>query len=216
MGVLLLIKKYIFGQRWGFTQHHLELGQIFADQVSVAVNNALLFEDVQNLAITDPLVKIFNRRHFLQVAEDELANAQEHDYPLSLIILDLDNFKDVNDTHGHLIGDQVLINVASLCESNIRDTDIIGRYGGEEFVVLLPKADLSIAADRAESLRRILEQTVFETEKGPVQMTASFGVAGWRPDQNGKVDLITLFADADRVLYQSKADGRNRVTITKR
>lgn len=214
LGVLLLIKKYVFGKRWGFTQHHLELTQVFADQVSIAVNNALLFKDVENLAITDPLVNIFNRRHFLEVAEAELKNAQKDDSPFSLILFDLDYFKKINDTHGHLVGDQILIDVVKLCENNIRDYDIIGRYGGEEFIIMLPKGNLQIATNRAESLRSLLEQTVFETENGPIQMTASFGIAGWQSNQNGDTQLTTLIADADRVLYQSKSNGRNRVTVS--
>jgi diguanylate cyclase (GGDEF)-like protein len=168
-------------------------------------------ERLEQIAITDSLTGIYNRRFFFELAEKEVARAKRYGNPLSVVILDADRFKKMNDTYGHLIGDQILMNLAQLCQKNIRSLDIIARYGGEEFVILMPEVDCSAAQNSAERLRELVANTSMVTGGLDVMMTISLGVACWNggPD----LDFNALLARADRALYQSKESGRNRVCV---
>ncbi len=129
-----------------FTQDHARLAAAYADQVAIALENARLFAQTQELAITDPLTGLYNRRFFFSQAKAEFERARRYQEPLSIIMLDIDDFKKINDTYGHLVGDQVLQTLAKLCRENLREIDIVGRYGGEEFVILLPETPLVLSA----------------------------------------------------------------------
>ena len=167
-------------------------------------------EHLEQIAITDPLTKIYNRRYFFELARKEIARALRYQNPLSVVLLDADHFKDMNDNYGHLIGDQILINLAELCRRNIRSLDIMARFGGEEFVILMPEVDCLAAQKSAERLRKIVEETSLIAGGFDVKITISLGVACWNGD--GELDFNALLARADRALYQSKEDGRNRVS----
>ena len=192
-----------------FTQEHAQRMKTFADQAAVAIEKARLFDRAQHLATTDGLTGVLNRRHLLELAQREFERTRRYHHALSALMIDLDHFKRVNDTYGHPIGDQALIALANVCQKNLRPSDIFGRYGGEEFLVLLPETPHAQAMEVAERLRSQIEQIVLETERGPVRFTASVGAATMTEQEN--IDLDRLIIQADDALYVAKAAGRNRV-----
>ena len=170
------------------------------------------------LATTDSLTGLFNRRHFIELAETEISRALRYSQPLAVMMLDIDFFKRVNDTYGHASGDTVLQQVAKITKGMLRVTDIPARYGGEEFLVLLPGTPATGAAAIAERLRRKLEETTIQSEKGPISITVSIGVSDYLGETNSKPNekiLSEFVRRADQALYASKNAGRNRVTVYK-
>ena len=167
---------------------------------------------LERIAIEDHLTRIYNRRHFFELAEIEIKRAKRYGNPLSVVILDADRFKKMNDEYGHLIGDQILINLAQLLQENIRGLDILARYGGEEFVILMPEANLKAAQKSAERLRKLVAETSMITGGLNVMITISLGVASWNKGSQ-ELDFNALLARADQALYQSKEAGRNRVSV---
>ncbi|PZR10161.1 MAG: diguanylate cyclase [Archangium gephyra] len=182
-----------------------------ADQIALAVQNARLHEHTLELSVTDPLTGVPNRRYLYQQLESELARASRFDSPLSMVMVDIDHFKLLNDTAGHSAGDDVLRKVAQLMKQNLRKVDTLARYGGEEFIVLLPQIDRTEAAEVAEKLRRaIAESGIEQGRTQPLgKVTISVGVATMPRDANDDVKLID---SADAALYASKRGGRNKVT----
>ncbi|MFN2235665.1 MAG: diguanylate cyclase [Anaerolineales bacterium] len=178
-----------------------------ANQTAVAIENARLFYEVQQLAIIDDLTGIFNRRYLLELSDREFRRAQRFGRNLSLVMMDIDHFKQVNDTFGHAVGDEVLKALAERCQHNIRNVDVLGRYGGEEFVILLPETLLSEAMQITERLCTQISEYPIETSIGQVNLTASFGIACYSPDVK---DLYVLLRNADIALYSAKRNGRNR------
>jgi diguanylate cyclase (GGDEF)-like protein len=172
-----------------------------------ALENAL--QEVQRLAITDYLTSLYNRRHFSKVGEGEFQRARRYRRSLSAIMLDIDHFKRVNDTYGHTVGDQILQGVAESCLQELRGVDVVGRYGGDEFIILLPENDLAAAEQVAERLRKSIAKRRFNTPRGPAKVTASLGVAAMDGDSP---TLETLLSRADQALYGAKQSGRNRVS----
>jgi len=181
--------------------------QPLANAAAIALENARLFGEVQRLAITDGLTGTYNRRHFFELAEHELNRASRFGHPVSAILLDVDHFKQVNDTYGHAAGDQVLRVLAERCGESIRDIDILGRYGGEEFAIILPATDLSGARNVAERLRQCISDVPVLTDRGDITITISVGVAS--NDQ----DVAALLNRADAAMYAAKQAGRNRVAV---
>lgn len=162
------------------------------------------------LARIDPLTGLFNRRHFSQLAEMEFKKAVRYNLPLSILIFDIDHFKDVNDTFGHQIGDKALIHVSHLFEQNARKSDVLARYGGEEFIALLPNTDFHEAERTAERLRQTIEDADMLIDGQSVRLTVSIGVAS--NVISGEIeDLGLLLKQADAALYEAKNHGRNRV-----
>jgi len=178
-------------------------------QAEAAHMRALEF---RQLSITDPLTKIYNRRFFDEIATKEFERARRSGSPLTIVLFDIDHFKQVNDTFGHLTGDQVLINLANLCKANLRSMDIFARYGGEEFIILMPDADHKSAHQSIDRLRTTVAETHLATyENAPVSVTLSAGIATWKGNDPSKIrDLLKR---ADQALYRSKQNGRNRITI---
>jgi diguanylate cyclase (GGDEF)-like protein/PAS domain S-box-containing protein len=184
-----------------------KLALVFANQAAIAIENARLFEQVQRLAVTDPLTNLHNRRYFFDIAHREMERARRYQSPLSLIMIDIDRFKEVNDTHGHLIGDMVLRQIADRLRGQLREIDVLCRYGGEEFVVLLPDTDLNAAYQVAERLRQAIVRTPIQAEDRHVQVTTSLGVAYMDGECHQIDDLIRY---ADQALYLAKSAGRNQ------
>lgn len=166
---------------------------------------------LHELAITDSLTGIYNRRHFYYLAQSELERSHRYDRHMAIILLDIDHFKKVNDTFGHLVGDQILEALAARCRTNLRIFDTIGRFGGEEFIILLPETGIKEAGAIAERLRHAIEGIIVNTRKGPATITISLGVAIFEP---GKPMLLDQLIDqADRAMYAAKEGGRNRVFV---
>ncbi len=194
-----------------FDQHDIDLLQLFAQQAAIAIYNARLYAETQRLATIDGLTGLYNRRHFLTLLGREFKHVLRFHASVSLIMLDIDRFKAINDTHGHLVGDQVIHTLAARCRRNFRDIDVIGRYGGEEFAVLLPETDTTTAVQIAERLRASIAQDPFLTETGPLFVTASLGVASYHVGE--ELTPEGLIDRADRALYCAKYDGRNCVRL---
>lgn len=167
--------------------------------------------ELEKLAISDPLTLVYNRRHFFTLAERELERSRQKESELSVILLDADNFKNINDTYGHQAGDQALIELSRNCLETIRKKDIFARYGGEEFILLLPDETLSDAQATAERLRKKIAETPLIVNGQNIPITISLGVASTNPSI--AKNMNSLVAQADKALYKSKQNGRNRVTI---
>jgi len=167
-----------------------------------------LENQLRQLATTDSLTGLPNRRHFLELAEAELERSKRYGHPFSLLMLDIDWFKDINDTHGHDVGDQALATLGRITSETLRQEEILGRLGGEEFAVLLPETGLEGAMTAAERLRRAIARTPIDGDQGTVGITVSVGVAPWGGDEEPLESLLTR---ADEGLYAAKDRGRDRV-----
>lgn len=161
------------------------------------------------LASTDPLTRIINRQAALRTLTDEIGRANRYERPLAVALIDLDHFKRVNDTHGHLVGDAVLREVAGLLKANVRSADTLGRYGGEEFILVMPETDLEGGLATAENLRRVVARATVTHADDQIRTTISVGVTGGAGRES--VDLDTLLRHADTALYNAKAQGRDQV-----
>ena len=166
---------------------------------------------LREMAISDSLTGVFNRRYFFQLAQSELERSYRYHRELSLLMLDIDHFKKINDTFGHQVGDQVLEALVSRCRSSLRIFDIIGRYGGEEFVIMLPETNINDASDIAERLRQQVEGIIVLTTKGKATITISIGLTYYR--SGNQMQLDQLIGQADQALYVAKEGGRNRVSV---
>jgi diguanylate cyclase (GGDEF)-like protein/PAS domain S-box-containing protein len=171
--------------------------------------NRLLQAELREQAIRDPLTGLYNRRYLDETLERELARAARENYPVSFMISDIDHFKKINDTYGHHAGDMVLKNLAAQLTSNARVGDIICRYGGEEFLVILPDVSMEIAYQIAERSRKAFQDSKIVLEDIEVQATLSCGIATY--PQSG-IKSAELIASADKAMYQAKSQGRNRVS----
>lgn len=168
--------------------------------------------EMHRLAVTDPLTGVFNRRHLLETAAEEVVQAWRQGTPLSVLLLDIDHFKKVNDTWGHAAGDRAICRLTEVMTAQMGPGATIGRLGGEEFAVLLPGCDPTEAAIQAQTLRHAVEQACFKAADGVERsLTVSIGVAGLRPEDTG-FDRVQLRADA--ALYRAKAGGRNCVVVS--
>lgn len=195
-------------QRDAFDASSRRLGQALANEAAIALENALLFQEVQELSIVDPLTGLHNRRHLSTCAKVECDRAVRHDLPLSVIMMDIDHFKLVNDTYGHAAGDRVLVEIAAVCLRELRSMDLHARYGGEEFCFFLPETALEGAVNLAERLRADVAGLHLHSDKGDFAATASFGVA---ERLAGEDSMDALLKRSDQALYEAKRTGRNRV-----
>ncbi len=178
--------------------------------LAVSLKNAELFREVHENSVRDSLTGCFNRKHALEVMDAELRRARRSQMPLSMVMFDLDHFKRINDRYGHLAGDAVLSAVGARMKAVLRGSDLKCRYGGEEFLILLPDTQVSGALHVAENLRRELESRPVLWNEESMSMSASFGVTAITP---GEVDPLVIMARADSALYRAKAEGRNCVRL---
>ncbi len=200
-----------------FTEADRDMLGLFAMQAAIAIRNARLYNKIEQLSVTDELTSLFNRRGFFQLGEREFERALRFGRPLSALMLDIDHFKRVNDTHGHAGGDQVLRVLADCFRQNTRAIDIAGRYGGEEFALLLPEILHSESIQIAERLRQSMADLSIPIgpENGhsslvDISITVSIGVAALSQDGQNLTDLLDR---ADQALYRAKDSGRNRVVV---
>jgi len=188
----------------------VDIAAAMAKQVSVALDKARLIKDLENLATTDGLTRLYNRRTFLQRAESEFERSRRYQRPLSVLMLDVDHFKTVNDSYGHEVGDRVLRVLADEFRKSLRQQDVLGRYGGEEFVAFLPETSSAVALDVAERLRKSVENLRVPVERDSIRVTLSIGIATVR-DRDRDISALIIFAD--QALYEAKQQGRNRVVV---
>jgi diguanylate cyclase (GGDEF)-like protein len=168
-------------------------------------------EELKLLASTDPMTKLYNRRYFMQVSESLLSLAKREDRPISLMMLDIDKFKNINDTYGHKIGDEVIIKLSELLQEKSRKSDIVCRWGGEEFVILLPNTEIEGATIIAEKIREVVDSLALPVKEKEIHFSVSIGVSQFK--NNSEINLEATINRADEALYEAKNSGRNRVCI---
>lgn len=191
-----------------YQEDELPLVEYLTNQIGITLDNALTHEKVERLSIADGLTGLYNRRYISERFVDEFSKASRYQTPLSILIMDVDHFKKVNDSFGHQVGDNALVGVAQVLRQSVRETDMVGRYGGEEFVVLLPHTPMEQARIVAEKIRQAVAAAPVEGMGGQA-LTISIGVAGY-PDIPA-ADMEDLVRRADAALYRAKEEGRNRV-----
>lgn len=187
----------------------VKIGRTIFKFLSGANVEALYHEEIYRLTTIDGLTQIFNKRYFLDTLDREISRCRRYERDLSLVMFDIDHFKSVNDERGHLAGDYVLKALADLVKTRIRREDVLARFGGEEFAVVLPEVDLRGAKKFAEKIRRLVEAADFVFCGRRIPTTISIGVAGLDRTIGDKEDLIQ---EADQRLYEAKRAGRNRVS----
>ncbi len=197
----------------GLEEEQIENLSILSKQLALEVKKINLYEKIRELAITDGLTGIYVRRYLLERLNEEIPRARRHNLKLSILMIDLDHFKECNDAYGHLVGDIVLKDIAKIMKEHIRQVDLVGRYGGEEFVIALPDTDKSSAAHVADRIRQSVERHKFKAYDEIIAITISVGVATCPEDGDEVAELIDR---ADQALYKAKAEGRNKVVFLSR
>ena len=187
--------------------HEIELLEVLGNQAATSIANAKLYEEIERLAVTDGLTGLFNHRHFQETLAQEFNRLERFSEPISLLIIDIDHFKKINDTYGHPVGDAVLKKVSGIIRKTIRNIDIPARYGGEEFAVILLGTDTNGALKMAERLRKSIADAKFSSEQNAFNVTVSIGISTHAREMRKKEDLVE---QADKALYHAKRTGRNR------
>ena len=195
-----------------FNKDDLRLLSTFANQAAIAIQNAKLHQEVKQLAITDELTGLYNFRYIKDRLEEEVKRAQRFKHPLALIMADIDHFKGFNDAYGHLEGNKALQNIAGILQLNVREVDIVGRFGGEEFIIILPEANKKEAHKIAERIRIKVEDYNFINKKSHPErkITISLGVTSCFQENITPQGLVQK---VDQALYLAKGKGRNRVEV---
>ena len=198
------------GERTLVDGDQLTVGESILKFISQDSVEASYHEEIYQLATHDALTELYNRRHFIEMADKEIARAIRHARPLSLCIIDVDLFKPVNDRYGHISGDEVLRQIALLLRGHARTDDLAARIGGEEFALMLPECDAEAARAFAERLREAVAAAPFAPGGEPQRITVSIGIAELAADRDTRPALM---AAADTALYRAKSEGRNRVCV---
>jgi diguanylate cyclase (GGDEF)-like protein len=193
-----------------FTPDEITLSSNAAAVAAQAIENSRLFAEMKQMAITDTLTGLLNRRGLLQYGEKELERSRRFNRPLSIIMLDVDNLKQINDQYSHTIGDQVLVKVAQICRQYMREIDIIGRPGGDEFVIILPETDLTSVQVAAERMRLRISESPLQVDQTTIYFTASLGVC---EAPKTTLELATLIDCADQAMYHSKQSGKDHISM---
>jgi diguanylate cyclase (GGDEF)-like protein len=194
-----------------FDAQDLQFFSVIGYQMAATLKHFQRFSSIKSIAIYDTLTNLYNRRYFEDRIRGESQKAFFSGSSLSLVMVDIDHFKKVNDTFGHTEGDRVLYEIASLLKTSVRKKDTVARYGGEEFILILPEAGLEEASMIAERIRRLVESTSFEVEQIHMNLTVSLGISNFPSHRaKSKEELVKM---ADQALYDAKRGGRNRVCI---
>jgi len=204
----ILIFRYNPSQNFSKNDQHMV--NIFAQHASIAIENAMLFEKVQEMARQDEVTGLLNRRALNEIGEYELARSIRLDRPIAVAMVDLDNYKEINDKHNHLIGDKVLKEISRIFRENVRNIDIIGRYGGDECVIIMPETDLANAYIAAERIRSVLEEQAIEVDGLQFHITACFGISAYA---DNPPSLEKMIDEADTAMYAAKEAGRNAIRV---
>jgi diguanylate cyclase (GGDEF)-like protein len=210
-GVLGVIELINSMGKASFREQDLPILRNLADYAAIALENARFVAKINELTITDDTTRLYNARHLQFVLDTELYRSRRYGFPLSVVFLDLDHFKTINDTYGHLAGSRLLWLIGDVLRSHMRLIDTAFRYGGDEFVLLLPQTPKEKARQVVERLRELLETTAFLQDDGiDTHVTASFGISTFPDDGETKKELI---ARADEAMYAAKSGGRNAVVL---
>lgn len=208
IGVIQMINRL---DRKPFDETDLHLLLKLVDQAALAIERSSLYQRMSDLATTDDLTHLYNFRFLDQTLDIEIKRGQRYGSFISLIFLDMDHFKLVNDQYGHLMGSQVLVEVAQILRKSLREVDIIARYGGDEFVVVLPETNVETSSRIAHRVRNAIRAHEFLKKEGlSIHLSASFGIAGFPEHAKNKTDLIRL---ADQAMYKAKVMGRDKIFL---
>lgn len=207
IGILRLIR---FSKKI-FNDYQSRVLAMISTSLSLAIRNAETHQEVQELASKDELTSLLNRRAFLNVVGREFRRAARYETSMALILIDIDHFKKINDGYGHLVGDQVIREIAQIVKESVRDVDTVARYGGDELVVVLPKTKLDEALIAAQRIRKRIRTSLFKDGDRPIQITISMGIAQCPASLIKTPD--DLFRLADQALYIAKKKGRNRIEV---
>jgi diguanylate cyclase (GGDEF)-like protein len=197
-----------YGRAVPFDDDDVESLDILVRQAETAIENSFLYEEAVRLSLTDGMTGLWNRRNFDLRLESELSRAVRFSEPFAVVFVELDQMKVVNDRHGHQAGDTVLIELARRLTEAVREVDVVARWGGDEFTLLLPKTGLQGALLLGEKIRSAVDNTPFQVDSGPLHITISVGVAAYPEHGDAGKALV---AAADAAMYRAKAKGRNRV-----
>ena len=209
LGVIELVN--VIDRKKPFTEEDLILLQTFADYAAIAIENARYLQKIEELTIKDDVTGLYNSRYLHRILEQEVLRAQRYKEHFSLIFIDLDHFKAVNDTYGHLIGSKLLKEVADVIKKTLRESDLATRYGGDEFVLILPETTKENAYKVAKRLREHINNTSFISSDGiNVKITASYGIATYPVDATDRLELLKL---ADQAMYRVKETTRDGIAL---
>ena len=188
----------------------LEKFSILTAQFTLEMRRIILYEKVEEMAITDGLTRAFAKRHITERLIEEFERSERHKFNLAFLMVDIDYFKNYNDTYGHLVGDVVLKEIVALLKANTREVDLVGRFGGEEFCVILPETEKVQATIVAERIRSVIEKHRFKAYDESTSVRVSIGIAVYPEDAN---DVNALIENSDTALYAAKKEGRNKVSV---
>ncbi|HDQ26284.1 MAG TPA: GGDEF domain-containing protein [bacterium] len=191
-----------------FTDKQIESLKILANQIAITLEKVYLYEEVEKMSVTDGLTGLYVHRYFQEKLENEIKRAARYGGNMAIVMCDIDFFKTINDTHGHLAGDQILKSMAMILKNNTTAVDTVARYGGEEFIIIMPDTDKDAAHARAVKIRKAVEAHDFRYKELHIKVTISMGVAVYPGDA---ITRRTLVEKADKALYKAKEAGRNRV-----
>lgn len=194
-----------------FTAYHQTLVELIAPYATSALENAWLFSKIETLAITDELSGVYNRHHFNHVLKQEFERSVRYERPLALIIIDIDNFKDINDQYGHICGDDVIRQYGAMLSENVRTTDILARFGGDEFAIIMPETNAQQALAVTRKIESLCNQRKFNLGHDEISVTISIGLAEMIRD--GDIKPEDLIHKADHAMYQAKKQGRSRTVL---
>jgi len=195
-----------------FEPGHVKILTALANQTAIAIENADLYERLKQEAVTDGLTGVYNYKTLMQSLRNELRRAQRYGHPVAFVMIDVDYLKRYNDRFGHMAGSDVLAQVAHFLAANCRNTDIVGKYGGDEFAIILPQTSIEGALHVSERMRTAIAQHEF-TNVAPGEITCSFGIAAYPEDGR---EIHELIWQADQQLFQAKREGKNRLRATGR
>jgi len=209
LGVIELVN--VIDRKKPFTEEDLILLQTFADYAAIAIENARYLQKIEELTIMDDVTGLYNSRYLHRILEQEVIRAQRYNEHFSLVFIDLDHFKLVNDTYGHLIGSKLLKEVADVIKKTLRESDLATRYGGDEFVLILPETTKENAYKVTKRLRENINNTNFISSDGiNVKITASYGIATYPVDATDRLELLKL---ADQAMYRVKETTRDGIAL---
>lgn len=194
----------------GIREEQKDKFHILAHQFMLGIKRVILYQKVQELAITDTLTGTFTRRYYMERFNEEIIRSKKFNLKFSFLMVDIDHFKDFNDRYGHLVGDAILREVSKTIKENIRQIDSVGRYGGEEFIIILTETDKNGARFAAERIRQSMEARRIKVYDEELKVTISIGISTHPEDAQ---ELPSLIEKADRALYRAKQSGRNRVCV---
>lgn len=195
----------------GLEKHDKDKFHILLQQFILGLKRVMLYKKVQELAIRDNLTQVFTRRYCLELLAEEIKRSKKYKYDFSILMADIDHFKEHNDRYGHLVGDAILREVSKVTKESIRQIDSIGRYGGEEFLIILAETDKKQAVFAAERIRQAVANKKIKAYDEELKLTISLGIATFPED--AKEDIRELIDRADLALYQAKQTGRNKVCL---